>query len=262
MRIAVFGLGEAGSLIAADLAAAGADVRGFDPADVPTPPGVDRHPEPQTAVVDADLVMSITAAADAPAALTQALEAIPADAIYADLATATPALEEGLAEQAGAHDLQFADVALMSPVPGRGLRTPALASGPGAASYAATVGDLGGSVTVVGETAGIASARKLMRSIFIKGLTSVMIESLEVGAARGDLDWLRNHLFDEMNAIDRDYVIRLLVGTGPHARRRLEEMQAAADLIADAGHEPIMTRSTIERLRRVLEHGLPENLLP
>ena len=39
-RICVFGLGEAGSLIAADLAAAGVEVHGYDPAGVATPPGV------------------------------------------------------------------------------------------------------------------------------------------------------------------------------------------------------------------------------
>ena len=39
MRIAVLGLGEAGSLFASDLVAAGAGVSAFDPAPVPTPDG-------------------------------------------------------------------------------------------------------------------------------------------------------------------------------------------------------------------------------
>ena len=40
MKVAVFGLGEAGSLISADLAAAGVEARGYDPADVADPEGV------------------------------------------------------------------------------------------------------------------------------------------------------------------------------------------------------------------------------
>ena len=41
MRVAVFGLGEAGALFAADLCAAGIDVSAFDPAPMPTPDGRD-----------------------------------------------------------------------------------------------------------------------------------------------------------------------------------------------------------------------------
>ena len=40
--IAIIGLGEAGSAIAADLAAAGVMVRGFDPAPAELPAGVER----------------------------------------------------------------------------------------------------------------------------------------------------------------------------------------------------------------------------
>ena len=57
MRFTVFGLGEAGGLIAADLAAAGQQVRGYDPADVTTPAGVERCDDPQSAVADAGVVL-------------------------------------------------------------------------------------------------------------------------------------------------------------------------------------------------------------
>ena len=85
MRFTVFGLGEAGSLIAADLAAAGEEVRGFDPADVTTPAG--RRPLRRSsarAVAEAAVVLALTASADAPTALCQALDEIPESAIYAD----------------------------------------------------------------------------------------------------------------------------------------------------------------------------------
>ncbi len=49
-RVTVFGLGEAGSLIATDLVAAGITVHGFDPAGVVTPDGVTRTESPVTKV--------------------------------------------------------------------------------------------------------------------------------------------------------------------------------------------------------------------
>ena len=98
--VTVFGLGEAGSLIAADLAGAGAVVRGYDPADVATPQGVERYGDPKTAVLGSDLVMAITAAVDAQAAMAQAWDVIGRGTVYADLSTAPPSLKEDLNDTA------------------------------------------------------------------------------------------------------------------------------------------------------------------
>ena len=128
MRITVFGMGEAGSLIAADLAAAGADVHGYDPAPVATPPQVTRHDDPKTAVAGAALVMAVTAAADAQGAIAQAWDVIKRGTVYADLSTAPASLKEDLNDTAALRGLPFADVALMATVRGNGLTTPSLAS--------------------------------------------------------------------------------------------------------------------------------------
>jgi 3-hydroxyisobutyrate dehydrogenase-like beta-hydroxyacid dehydrogenase len=59
--IAVLGLGEAGSIIARDAAAAGAGVRGFDPAR-PAPVGVEGAADAVAAVTGADVVLSVNSA--------------------------------------------------------------------------------------------------------------------------------------------------------------------------------------------------------
>ncbi|MDH3754523.1 MAG: NAD(P)-binding domain-containing protein, partial [Acidimicrobiia bacterium] len=135
LRVGVFGLGEAGSSIAADLADAGATVTGFDPAARPALAAVRQVDDPRAAVGDAELVLAITASSDAMTALSQALDTMPAGIVYADLSTASPERKRELAARAAERSLRFADVALMSTVPGKGLFTPALAAGPGAAQY-------------------------------------------------------------------------------------------------------------------------------
>ena len=257
-RIAVFGLGEAGSVLAADLVAAGAQVHGYDPAGVATPAGVVRHPGPVPAVEAATLVLGVTAAEDAPVALGQALDAIPASAVYADLATAAAGLKEKLALAAAERDLRFADVALMAPVTGTGLATPALASGPGATRVAEILNGLGGRVEAIGGPAGAAATRKLLRSVFMKGLAAVVIEAMEAGRAAGADRWLWSNLAEQIAVADEDLLRRLVRGTGPHARRRLHEMEASAALLEELGVDPLMTRSTVESLRRILAHGLPD----
>src|SRR5947209_6700039 len=126
MIVAVLGLGEAGSAIAAGLSAAGAEVRGFDPLVRPGP-GITECAGDADAARGAAVVISLTCAHEAEGALTAALPAMRDGAIYADLNTSGSQLKArlaGLAEAAGAG---FADVALMAPVPGNGLGTPMLA---------------------------------------------------------------------------------------------------------------------------------------
>jgi 3-hydroxyisobutyrate dehydrogenase-like beta-hydroxyacid dehydrogenase len=257
MRAAVFGLGEAGSLISADLAAAGVDVRGFDPAPVATPPGVDRHADPTSAVAGAEVVIALTAAGDAMAALTQALDAIGPGALYADLSTSAAGAKRRLAGVAADAGLDFADVAMMSIVPGNGLRVPALVSGPGADRFVAAMAPLGMPVTSIGGEAGDAATRKLTRSVMMKGLAAVVIESLRAGEAAGCVDWLWANLRDELAGADGRFLARLVQGTGQHAIRRLHEMEAARDLLDELGVDPLMTRSTIESLRRTPIDGVP-----
>jgi 3-hydroxyisobutyrate dehydrogenase-like beta-hydroxyacid dehydrogenase len=254
-RVCVFGLGEAGSRFAADLAACGATVSGFDPAGVPTPPGVRRCDTPDDAVEDVALVMALTAAADAPTALRQA--AIAPGTLYADLSTASAGLKEALAAEAAARALPFADVALMAVVPGHGVRTPALASGTGAAAYADALASVGVTVEVISAQAGDAATRKLLRSVFMKGLAGVVIEAMMAAESAGQSDWLWGNLVDEISAAGAPLLSRLVRGTGPHAVRRLDEMEASAALLRDLGVDPVMTEATIASLQRVISDGLP-----
>jgi 3-hydroxyisobutyrate dehydrogenase-like beta-hydroxyacid dehydrogenase len=258
VTIAVFGLGEAGSEISTDLAAAGATVRGYDPADVDDVPGVQRSIEPGAAVAGAQLVMGITASTDAANALSQALEAIPSGAVYADLSSSSPGQERELAARAGGRGLQFADVALMSTVPGKGLRTPVLVSGPGAHKYADLLAPGGGSVEVVGPDAGQAAARKLLRSIVLKGLAGVVIESMRAAnsAGLGEENW--GNLVDQMTEMDEAFLRRIVDGTGQHSLRRQHEMEATVEMLHELGIDPVMTEATVESLSRMSVDGVPE----
>jgi 3-hydroxyisobutyrate dehydrogenase-like beta-hydroxyacid dehydrogenase len=250
-RICVFGLGEAGSVLAADLCAAGASVAGYDPAPVRTPPGVERHDDPCAAATGAGTVLAVTAAADAAGALAQALDAIPRGATYADLATASAGLKRSLAATAAAAGLDFADVALMAPVAGTGLRTPALASGPGAARVVAVLGPLGMPVEHAGEEPGVAAARKLLRSVVVKGLTAAVMESLRAAEAAGLVEETWDNVVAQLTAADEAFVRRLVAGTGRHAARRVHEMEAAAEMLRELGVEPTMTEATAAHLRAV-----------
>ena len=85
--IAVLGLGEAGSVIARDLAAAGAEVRGYDPA-VTAASGITGTGSEAEAARDADLVLSVNSAKASVDAFRAGLPGVRRDALWADLNTA------------------------------------------------------------------------------------------------------------------------------------------------------------------------------
>lgn len=256
--ITIFGLGEAGALFAKDLVEAGVKVLAFDPAPVPTPRGVRRYDTPAPAVEGADLVFGVTAAADALTALEQALDTIPSSALYADFSTASADLKQRLAARAAERGLAFVDVALLAIVPGNGIRATALASGSGAARFVDLMRPLGMPVQAIGDKAGDAATRKLLRSVMMKGWAAVILEALRAAEAAGCADWLWENLSGEIAKADGRTLARLLKGTEQHAVRRLHEMEASQALLEELGVEPLMTRSTVESLRRVPGEGIPE----
>ena len=237
-RIAVLGLGEAGGRIAADLAAAGVEVSGYDPLVAPG--------DPAAAVAGATVVLSLTTAAAARDAAAAVLPALGADTVYADLNAAAPELKRELA----AVVRSFVDVALLGAVPVRGLATPALASGPGAERFAALFGQLGMPVEVVSDRAGDATALKLLRSVFMKGVAGAALESLAAAEAVGRREWLEAQLGD---VITPALLRRLVEGSGRHARRRADEMDAACELLASLGVEPRIATASREILAALAE---------
>lgn len=233
-RIAVLGLGEAGSEIARDLVAAGADVRGYDPKGI-TVDGVQPRGSEAEAVADADLVLSVNSSHDALTALAHALPGLRTGTVWADLNTASPGVKVAVEEAAG---IPVVDVALMAPVPGKGLRTPMLVSGPAAQRYADVMSALGADVTVQPGPVGEAISRKLLRSVFYKGLAAAVVEALAAGEAAGCADWLRGNISAELAGFDDRTIDRLVEGTHRHARRRADEMAAATEQLTELGVPP------------------------
>ncbi|GAB2980436.1 DUF1932 domain-containing protein [Amycolatopsis acidiphila] len=244
--IAVLGLGEAGGALARDLVAAGAVVRGYDPAVRAADGIVDTSSEAEAAR-GADLVLSVNSATAAVDALRAGLPGT--TGIWADLNTGSPGLKRELASIAGA--VPFTDISIMAPVPGKGLRVPMLASGPAAEPTAVLLRSLGASVEVMAGEAGLAAERKLLRSVFFKGMSAAVVEALEAARAAGCEDWLREIIEHELTTADKSTVDRLVTGSHRHATRRTTEMAAAADMLGELGVPANVAAAARDQLARL-----------
>ena len=254
--IAVLGLGEAGAAFAADLVDAGAKVRGYDPS-VAAPPGVIDCIDEADAVRTAELILSVNRASAAIDAFRAAVEQLTPEAVWADLNTAEPALKRTLESHATAHGITFADVSIMAPVPGRGLHTPMLSSGAGAQDVARLLGRYGATVTVLNGPAGAAAERKLLRSVFYKGMSAAVVEALTAARTLGLDDWLTDVISDELTGSGAHSVERIVTGTNRHARRRADEMEAAAKMLADLGVDHDISDASAMLLHKITARARP-----
>jgi 3-hydroxyisobutyrate dehydrogenase-like beta-hydroxyacid dehydrogenase len=221
------------------------DVRGYDPDPDREVPSVSRTPDPATAVAGSDVVLSVNAARVALDAAAAALPALRETAIYADLNTASPKLKRELAALVSGVGAHFVDVALLGPIPERGLRAPVLASGVGAQAFADLFGPLGMPVSVISDEAGDAAALKLVRSVFMKGLAAAVVESMQAARAVGHDEWLEREI-EAM--IGRPFLDRALEGSRKHAARRVDEMDAARDFLLELGIKPRIAAASAAQL--------------
>ncbi len=94
----------------------------------------------------------------------------------------------------------------------------------------------------VSEKLGVASAIKMCRSVMIKGLEALVIESYTTARAYGVEDHLLPTLAETFPSIDWQktgaYFFSRVV---QHGQRRAEEMRESANAVREAGFEPTMT---------------------
>ena len=250
MRVAVIGLGEAGSIYAADLPARGAVVVGTDLHVTPALDGVGIAPDIPATVRGADVVLSLVGASSAGDVLAEALPAMDAG-IFVDMNTSGPDDKARLASRAAERGIPFVDAAIMAPVPRARIDTPLLLSGTGVGALSPMLRELGLPATDVGAEAGAAARLKLLRSIFMKGLAAVVVESVEAAEAFGAEDWLIDQIASELGASGRGAVQHLIDGTTKHAVRRELEMREARDFLGTLGAPHPMTDGTVEWLHAI-----------
>jgi 3-hydroxyisobutyrate dehydrogenase-like beta-hydroxyacid dehydrogenase len=117
------------------------------------------------------------------------------------------------------------------------------------------MGALGADVTVQDGPAGAAIARKLLRSVFYKGLAAAVVEALAAAEAAGCGDWLRANIRAELAGFDEQTLDRLVDGTRRHARRHADEMAAAGEQLRGLAVPPRVTDAALDLLIALRDRG-------
>ena len=259
-RIALVGFGEAGSILGADLAASGRDVVTYDILlDVPAPRALmlEKAGQARVATADslsaaiegADLVISAVTASSSADVAAGAGKTLRAGQVFLDINSCSPDTKRSNAVAVQSSGADYVEAAVMAPVPPQRLQVPMLLGGRRAEELVPALQALGLNVSFIATGIGVASAVKMCRSVVIKGLEALAVESLlaarRFGAETEVLASLQG-TFPQMGWQEKlpDYLISRVA---EHGRRRAAEMREVAHTLESVGVEPTMARATAVR---------------
>jgi 3-hydroxyisobutyrate dehydrogenase-like beta-hydroxyacid dehydrogenase len=259
-RIAMVGFGEAGSILGEELAAADREVLAYDILfDVPASrgpmlekarrAGVQTADSLSAAIADADLVISAVTAASSAAVAQGAGKTMRAGQIFLDINSCSPVTKRSNAEAVQNSGADYVEAAVMAPLPPQRLKVPMLLGGRRASDLAPVLRALGMNATFISAEIGVASAVKMCRSVVIKGLEALAVESMlaarRFGAEKEVLASLQG-TFPQMGWQDKlpDYLISRVA---EHGRRRAAEMREVAHTLEGVDIEPTMALATAAR---------------
>lgn len=129
---------------------------------------------------------------------------------------------------------------------------------PSLGRYAELLTPLGAQVEVLDGPPGEAATRKLLRSVFFKGLAAAVVEAMTAARAVGLETWLRENIADELTRCGPETVDRLEAGSVQHAVRRAHEMAAATDLLDELGVPSRIAAASRDLLLEIAERSGPD----
>jgi 3-hydroxyisobutyrate dehydrogenase-like beta-hydroxyacid dehydrogenase len=248
--IGIIGLGEVGRTFAEGLRQKVKTVYAWDtnPAQLSAADslGIQACKSSQALCENSDLIISAVTASNT-LAVAQAAK-VKSGQYYLDLNSASPSTKQACAKIIEAQGAYYIEAGVMTSVPPYGIKVPMLLGGTQAHALAIVLKSWTMDAKAISIDIGRASAIKMSRSIMIKGLEALVIESFTNARKYGveneviatleetfpDIDWHKQAAYFYSRVVQ-------------HGKRRAEEMREAANTVLDTGIEPIMASAIAQK---------------
>ncbi|TXT41454.1 MAG: 6-phosphogluconate dehydrogenase [Comamonadaceae bacterium] len=258
-HIGLVGYGEVGRILAEDLRAQGVAVSAYDlKLDNPATAaplqahaaqhGVQLAASSAALAAESDFIVSAVTASQTVLVAQACATAVQKDAFFLDFNSASPGAKQRAASLIDGAGGRYVEGAVMTSVPPYRIKVPLLLGGAFAAELAPLINSLGFAAKVASDQLGVASATKMCRSVMIKGLEAMVIESFTTARHYGVEDAVIASLYETFPGIDWEkqaaYFFQRVI---EHGRRRSEEVREVAETVRDAGLAPWSASGTAER---------------
>ncbi|MGX7742166.1 DUF1932 domain-containing protein [Rhodopseudomonas parapalustris] len=257
-RIGIVGYGEVGKILAEDLRALDIHVAAYDLKlgddrggplrDHAAAHGVTLTASHAELAGRGDFIISAVTASQTVAVAEACAGGINQGTWFLDFNSASPGAKQRAAALIDGAQGRYVEGAVMTSVPPYRIKVPLLLGGPHAAELAPLINALGFAAKPASDRLGVASATKMCRSIMIKGLEAMVIESFTTARAYGVEDAVIASLQETFPSIDWEkqgaYFFQRVI---EHGRRRAEEVREVAETVREAGLTPWSAQGTAER---------------
>ena len=196
----------------------------------------------------ADFIVSAVTASQAVPVAQACAPAVKQGAWFLDFNSASPGAKQRAAALIDGKGGRYVEGAVMTSIPPYRIKVPLLLGGAGAGELAQLLVALGFNAKVASKELGVASAVKMCRSVMIKGLEAMVIESFTTARAYGVEDAVVASLKETYPGIDWEkqgaYFFQRVI---EHGRRRSEEVREVAETVREIGLTPWSAQGTAER---------------
>lgn len=257
-RIGLVGYGEVGRILAEDLRRQGSTVVAYDIKVGTSAEGPLREHAASCGVrlsashgelaANAELIVSAVTASQAVPVAQACAKASLSQTFFLDFNSASPGAKKRAAKLIEEGGGRYVEGAVMTSVPPCRMRVPVLLGGPHAAALHPLLTQLGFKSEIASDKLGVASAVKMCRSVMIKGMEAMVIESLTTARAYGVEDAVIASLIETFPGIEWEnqaaYFFQRVI---EHGRRRAEEVREVAQTVREAGLDAWSASGTAER---------------
>src|SRR3990167_2298903 len=265
MKIAIIGCGEVGYLYAVALIEAGYTVQLCAPRPsekvlkLVSDKNITLHREISAWLKEIDIVISCVPGSTALSVTKEAILFLTRGATFADFSSSSSSDKQEAANIASSKNISFSDVVIMGGVDLSGAKTPLLCAGDGSEKIVTVMKKIDAPIRLLENAkAGDAASLKLLRTVFMKGLSALTVECFVAAESQGVKKLLYEILSDFDKTPLNEFLDMLLRNHVTHACRQQHEISDAIAQLKSAGL-PVQLLPSIKALFAITCENIKSN---
>ncbi|MEB7385487.1 DUF1932 domain-containing protein [Staphylococcus xylosus] len=188
-------------------------------------------------------------------------DVVASETVLVDLTTASSDEKNKVNEMMSHKGMTIIDAAILGALKVYQNEVPILASGAQTNKFVELGHQIGMNITKLNDKVGDATNFKFVRSIFTKGLSTLLFEVMASADQLNISEEIYESITGTMDKDDFGEIInRYIKSNVKHSQRREKEMKNVSEFLESHYIEPVMTKATIQKLKNITQANLESKL--